>query len=287
MRSSWRIGTAFGIGIYLHWSFFALPVLAFGQGYAQGGYQQGLFQFVLLLCLCVCVVLHELGHALMARVFGIATRDITLYPIGGVARLERMSTRPWEEILIAIAGPLVNVVLGSLIGVVGIALVVLDGPKGTYSQFFLALAFLNVSLVLFNLIPAFPMDGGRVFRAVLSFFIDYLRATEIAHIVGVGFAVCFGVISAMAIAFPRWIMLAPLGIIAVFLILAGKQELNAVRYRAALRDAEPIDAVPADSADPITPAAVGFSGYTWDADQHAYILWRNGRPVAAYPVPTE
>jgi Zn-dependent protease len=222
----------------------------------------------------------------MARVFGITTRDITLYPIGGVARLERMSARASHEILIAVAGPLVNVVLGCILAMAGIGLVGLLGQAATPTQFVLLLALANIGLVLFNMIPAFPMDGGRVFRALLSLVVDYVQATEIAYYVGVGLAVLFGAISVLAMS-QGGVMMAGLGIIAVFLIFAGKYELNAVRYRAALRQAEPIDAVPADAPEPMTPAEAGFSGYTWDADLHAYILWRNGRQVAAYPVPTE
>src|SRR5439155_15003269 len=111
MRNSWRIGTAFGIGIYLHPTFVILPALAFIEGWSEAGSGQAVVRFLVLLAVCGCIVLHELGHALMARHFGIATRDITLYPIGGAARLERMSTRPVEELLIAFAGPAVNVAI--------------------------------------------------------------------------------------------------------------------------------------------------------------------------------
>jgi Zn-dependent protease len=286
MRSSWKIGSAFGIGIYVHWTFFGLPAVVFAKGYMDGGYRLGLTYFAFILCAFAFVVMHELGHALMARVFGIRTRDITLYPIGGVARLERMSTRASEEILIAVAGPLVNVVLGCLLAMASIGVGALFGSNATPTVFVLLLAASNVTLVLFNMIPAFPMDGGRVLRALLTLVVDYVRATEIAYYLGVVLAVLFGVISVAALSHGN-VTLVGMGIIAVFLIFAGKQELNAVRYRAALRQADPVDAEPADAPEPVTPADTGFSGYTWDADLHAYILWRNGRRVAAYPVPTE
>src|SRR5262245_35041403 len=108
MLRSWRIGSAFGIGLYVHWTFLLLPMLVWLDNRAYGT-SRALHAIVLLLLVFACVVLHELGHALTARRFGIQTKDITLYPIGGVARLERMSDKPWEEFCIALAGPAVNV----------------------------------------------------------------------------------------------------------------------------------------------------------------------------------
>src|SRR5438270_7919071 len=112
MGRSLRIGTAFGIGLYVHWTFLIIPLLAIFSG-AGAGLDGIAFTLIFVLGVFGCVILHELGHALMARSFGIGTRDITLLPIGGVARLERMGERPGEEIAIAIAGPLVNVVIAA------------------------------------------------------------------------------------------------------------------------------------------------------------------------------
>src|SRR4029079_5025861 len=108
MLRSWKLGTAFGIGVYVHWTFLLLP-LAWGLSHLGEGIYAALQAVALILSVCVCVVMHEFGHALTARRFGIDTRDITLYPIGGVARLERMSEKPWEEFWIAVMGPAVNV----------------------------------------------------------------------------------------------------------------------------------------------------------------------------------
>src|SRR5438309_2314905 len=111
MTRSWKLGTAFGIGIYVHWTFLLLVGYVFFVNGRLGGLDRALYAVALLFAVFTCVVLHELGHALMARRFRIPTRDITLYPIGGVARLERMSEHPGEEMAIAVAGPLVNVVI--------------------------------------------------------------------------------------------------------------------------------------------------------------------------------
>src|SRR5262245_59015999 len=115
MFRSWNLGKAFGINIYVHWSFVLLLGFVVLSGWNQAGIASAGYDAALVLSLFGCVVLHELGHALMARRFGIGTRDITLYPIGGIARLERMSERPWEEFWIAIAGPAVNVAIAILL----------------------------------------------------------------------------------------------------------------------------------------------------------------------------
>src|SRR6266446_5240096 len=115
MFRSWKLGTAFGIGIYVHWTFLLLPLYLVFSGGGPGHGPAVAYILALIAAVFGCVVLHELGHALTARRFGIGTRDITLYPIGGVARLERMSERPWEEFWIAVAGPAVNVGIAAVL----------------------------------------------------------------------------------------------------------------------------------------------------------------------------
>src|SRR6266566_5744563 len=182
-----------GIQLRIHVTFVLLIAwLAFGY-YAQGGSPaaEGVI-FVLLLFLCV--VLHEFGHALAAKSFGINTPDITLLPIGGVARLERMPEEPKQELLIAVAGPAVNVVIALGLFVAGGSVInpfvnpAAPERVGLVSQ----LLIINVLLVAFNLLPAFPMDGGRVLRALLATRTSYARATQIAATVGQGFAFVFG-----------------------------------------------------------------------------------------------
>src|SRR5262249_30782003 len=234
--------------------------------------------------LFVCVVLHELGHALMARRFGIETRDITLYPIGGVARLERMSERPWEELCIALAGPAVNVAIAVALG---LFLTVHGHPRlplpldNPFSFLFAT----NVMLVFFNLLPIFPMDGGRVLRALLAMPLGHRRATEVAATLGAAVAIFFligmPILSALVGSFGPNVFMWSL--VALFVFFAGQQELAAVRYREQRRALEPLEVLPADD-DAIpevlaVPDDYGFCGYTWDSRTGHWTEWRNGRPV--------
>src|SRR6266478_3149278 len=181
-----------GIQLRIHVTFVLLIAwLAFAY-YAQGGSPAAAEGVIFVLLLFLCVVLHEFGHALAAKAFGINTPDITLLPIGGVARLERMPEEPGQELIIALAGPAVNVVIA-----LGL-LIVIDWHSAAAARVFESpnlltqLLAINVLLLLFNLLPAFPMDGGRVLRALLATRFSYARATQIAASIGQGFAFVFG-----------------------------------------------------------------------------------------------
>ena len=184
MKWSWRIGRIGGVDIYIHTTF---PLLLAWVGISswidEKSISATLAGVLFILAIFGCVLLHELGHALAARRFGIVTRDITLLPIGGVARLERMPDKPLQELWVAIAGPLVNVVIAVVL-FIGLKITAQWTPIGemieTGGSFVQQLLFVNVALVVFNLIPAFPMDGGRVLRAILALIMDYSIATQIA-----------------------------------------------------------------------------------------------------------
>ena len=195
MKWSLRIAKISGIDIYLHWTFLILLAwMGFGTlSNLESG--TGMGQFGLVLLLFLFVLLHELGHALTGQRFGVKTAHITLLPIGGVASMERMPEKPWQEFWIAIAGPAVNLAIALLIG--GVLLlsgqwdpstIRTDYDPGNFAGNLLAV---NLVLFLFNLIPAFPMDGGRILRALLSLRFDRAKATQIAARIGQVLAICF------------------------------------------------------------------------------------------------
>jgi len=217
--ASWQLGKLFGIRIGVHWTFLILPIyIYFSSILAGSGIAAAIVSVMFVLAIFGCVLLHELGHALAARQFGIPTRGITLLPIGGVASLERMPRNPLQELWIAVAGPLVNVAIAAILFAV-----LWSGLAGLLipENFLLNLALANVILVVFNIIPAFPMDGGRVLRSVLALMMDWNRATELA--VSVGKVAAFG----MGI----WGLLSGnlfLVLIAVFIYFAAQAELAGV-----------------------------------------------------------
>ena len=230
MKWSWKLGRFAAIDVYIHATFLLL-IGFFGVSYWAGGRSiaaiiEGI-GFILLLF--GCVILHEYGHALTARRYGIPTRDITLYPIGGVARLERMPDDPRQELWVALAGPAVNVVIAAALGAwlfLTNSFVPLSELGMTTGSFIERLMMVNVSLVVFNLIPAFPMDGGRVLRALLATRMDYVRATQIAASLGQGIAFILGFVG---------LFTAPtLVFIAFFVWIAAGQEAGMVQMKAAL-----------------------------------------------------
>ncbi len=226
-RWSWKLTRVFGIDVYVHQTFFlliafmVLSALLGGQGLAAM-----LGSLLLLVAVFASVVVHEFGHALMARRFGVRTWDITLLPIGGVARLEKMPERPSEQLSVALAGPAMNVgiavVLLGLVSLLGLGVGV-DSVDFTGSSFLTQLMWLNLLLAGFNLLPGYPMDGGRVLRALLAMRMAPERATQTAARVGQGVAVAFGLIGLFVSPF--------LVLIAVFVWLGAQAEyaLSAVK----------------------------------------------------------
>lgn len=223
MLGSWKIARILGIDLFIHWTFWLLPIwIVFSHGEEE--FLPLWLELLLIAGLFACVVLHEFGHALMARHFGIGTRNITLSPLGGLAQLERMSTKPWEEFCIAIAGPLVNVAIATVLGFGFLAAFVLD-PAFTETilgRFFGALLAINIGLFLFNLLPAFPMDGGRILRAILAGQMGLLPGTRVAVLVGTAMAMLMGMVGLFILGNP-WLLL-----ISAFVILAGNQELRSL-----------------------------------------------------------
>jgi len=195
MAWSFSIGRLLGTEMRVHVTFFLLLAWLGFAAWQQGGLAEAVNGVLFILAIFTCVVAHEYGHALMARRYGIRTIDITLLPIGGLARLERMPVEPRQEIAVALAGPAVNLVIAAVL------ILLLDGRfdpaamgeiQNSTVDFLARLAGINLFLALFNLLPAFPMDGGRVLRALLAMRLPRTVATKYASLAGQAFAFLLG-----------------------------------------------------------------------------------------------
>jgi Zn-dependent protease len=239
MKWSFKLGKLLGIDVYLHFTFLLLlAFLGFYYWRATQNFEAALRGVAFIVALFGCVVLHELGHALMARRYGIKTRDITLLPIGGIARLESMPEKPMQELWVALAGPAVNVGIAVVLWV-GLAVTSGFAPAGEFSlttgSFWQRLLVLNLVLVAFNLLPAFPMDGGRVLRALLALRLGRRRATAIAADVGQIMAILFGIFGFFYNPF--------LIFIGIFVYLGAQAEAGMVEMQSALADLRVRDAM--------------------------------------------
>ena len=241
MSWSLKLGKVLGIDVKVHVTF--ILILIWGA-FNFGGSAGPLYGVIVTLALFTLVILHEFGHSLAAMWFGIAVKDITLLPIGGVARLERMPEKPIQELVVAIAGPAVNVVIALILMPIvawltfgnvwppSFSMVRTPGVAGLLTFLFAA----NISLVIFNMIPAFPLDGGRVFRAFIGFFTSYHNATKIAVWLGRAFAVLMGI---YGVFYGQFF----LALIAMFIFAAGSQEGQAVAVRSILRNVKASQAI--------------------------------------------
>ena len=230
MKWSWRIGEFRGIGVYMHATFLILIGFIVLSHWSAGSSVGKTLEGVgFILALFACVVLHEFGHALMAVRYGIKTRDITLLPIGGLARLERMPDKPLQELWVALAGPAVNVVIAAALFVLlqfTSAWAPLEQLSVASGPFLQRLMVVNVILVVFNMLPAFPMDGGRVLRALLATRLEYTRATQIAASIGQSMALVFGFLGFFYNPF--------LMFIALFVWIGAAQEASMAQMKSSL-----------------------------------------------------
>ncbi|MSR32931.1 MAG: hypothetical protein EXR99_15665 [Gemmataceae bacterium] len=276
MFRSLQIGKFLGIPLFIHPSFWILPLFLVLQSLGEVPFSETLFQLSLFFGVILCVVLHEFGHALAAKWFGISTRHITLYPIGGLARLERMASDPFGELVIALAGPVVNLALAALLfpfwltsHPVGMEFLDTWGEGfslwGMAVLFFRLLCLGNLILLGFNLLPFFPMDGGRVLRGLIAWRWGLLKATVVSARLGAVGAL----VMALAGAYFGQFFLILMG---VFLYLAGKMELFAVRIKAREE---------AFGWGTPRPSREGeFNGLSWDPDRQGWVQWVNGQAVA-------
>ncbi len=230
MKWQWKLGTFAGIDVYVHATFLLLIGWVGFSHWVQHQDLVEVFKGVgFILALFACVILHEYGHALTARKYGIKTRDIAIYPIGGVARLERMPDKPIQELWVALMGPAVNVVIAAILFAylfLTSGLVPLTDLTIASGSFIERVMLVNITLVLFNLIPAFPMDGGRVLRALLAMRMEYVKATQIAAAIGQGMALLFGFVGLFSNPF--------LLFIAFFVWIGASQEASMVQMKNAI-----------------------------------------------------
>lgn len=239
-RWSLRLGRLWGIEVHVHATLLLLlGLVATWQGTASGSWATAATILAGAFVLFGCVLLHEYGHALAARRYGIHTKRISLLPIGGVAELDRMPDEPRQELVVAIAGPLVNAALALLAGVtlgtLALAEVELGAPWASAAGFFVAI---NLLMMAFNLIPALPMDGGRVLRALLAMRMSPVRATVVAANVGRALALLMGIVGLFVNPF--------LAVIAVFVWVTAGREAGYARLRAGMNGASVRSAMSTD-----------------------------------------
>jgi len=237
MKGSLSLGSISGIKINVHWTFLFLIAWIVYEELKQGGTTNSiLFNIALIFAVFTCVVLHELGHALTAKRFGIDTKKITLLPIGGMASLDSIPESPKQELLVTIAGPFVNLIIALLLYLIvpvkefinlnfGEAVNILS--QYSLQNFLFYLFIVNVGLIVFNIIPAFPMDGGRILRALLAMKMNRVKATQIASNIGQIIAVLFLFIGILFNPF--------LIFIALFIFLGAYSENRMVQHLAILK----------------------------------------------------
>lgn len=275
MTWSFQIGSLFGIPLRIHLTFFLLLFLVAITPPDQHG-MGGLTGAVFVIALFACVVVHELAHSLVARHYGVPVRHIILLPIGGISMMEKMPDNPREEFNVALVGPLTSLALAVVIG--GIVFATGGGaafvhPWNISGPNFLArLAWLNLILAAFNMLPAFPTDGGRVLRAFLALRMDYAQATHTAAVIGQGLAIILGVIGLFS---NFWLVL-----IAIFVYMGATAEDTQVRLRKALSEVPAVNAMISDfrSLDRTTTLAEAFT-YASHSYQHDFPVLENGQLV--------
>lgn len=234
LGNSLQVGTYFGIPVKIHWSF-GLLLLFIGYTILTNDLKpwQSVAYGMVILTMFFCVILHEFGHALTGRRFGVKTMDILVSPIGGLARMNKLPEKPIHEFYITIAGPLVNLTIGIIIALLFLMFTgKFSFDINTYDfnnpwEFVKVLALINFTLFIFNLIPAFPMDGGRILRSLLAIKIGKVKATRIASLIGRFLAVCFIIYGI----FDEQIILAMIGL---FIFMMAGQEYDQTKIQALL-----------------------------------------------------
>lgn len=279
MKGSFKLAKIAGIGIFIHWTFSLLILFIIFINYkAQHNITQIIWSVVFILAVFVTIILHELGHALAAKKFNIATKDITLLPIGGIARLEKIPEKPFEELIVASAGPLVNITLAFITGLFitfpeTTEQMMNELSKGVNADnFFLNFFLINFWLAFFNLIPAFPMDGGRILRALLAFKLQRHVATRISARIGQFLAMLFIILGFFTSPF--------LIFIGIFVIIGAQVEADYTESKFMLKGFKIKDVVmknyqTIDLNETIKTAV----GLLLDSQNKNFLILENGIPV--------
>lgn len=245
MKGAFQIAKIAGIPVKLHWSFVLMLVWVTIEGRRNGMNWESVGWFaVLMIGVFICVILHEFGHAFSAKRYGVRTKDIILSPLGGVARLDGLPEKPIDESVVAFAGPLVNIFLAGIFGGygwmtssidfsnLGTSRLVFGNPENFVTLFLL----INIFLALFNLIPAFPMDGGRIFRSLLSPSLGRRRATLVTTYLGQGMAILLIVLAYILVPARMTFYLIPLFLLSsVFMFFMARQEYRMVKFEEILK----------------------------------------------------
>ena len=239
-----KIGRFAGVDLFIHWTFLFSPIYVALDGWRNGfTVAQVMVLQLLLIAVFACIVCHELGHALAARLFSIRTRDIIITPIGGLARLEKMPRKPQQELVVTFAGPLANLFIAMILSLVVWLTRSSLVPRAAFPElvdFPIILIWINLFLFVFNLIPAFPMDGGRILRSSLGLILDFERATLIAAALGKLLAFGFIGFGLGILIFQSWLpgeflgwanpLALPLLLIGMFVYFAARSEISYSRY---------------------------------------------------------
>lgn len=283
-----KIGTLFGGDLRLHWSALVFPAGVLIYCLFVVPWREAIFYLALNCGVYLCVLTHEIGQLLAARWFRLGPRSVTLYPFWGAVRYARLSERPWAEVYVAVSGILVQGIILSAIGGVVVAAngsldfdLQIESPY--YAPFGSYLFWSNAMLLAFYAVPVLPLDGGKLFRALLTLQSNRLRATEI--VTGMStFAALVLLVAGIV-----WFRNPLPALIAAMLYMSAQDDLGITRFFASLRhDPDDLDAprplhVPVDQVLPIAeqPNEENFTGYIWNARSRLWIEWRNGHPVAA------
>jgi stage IV sporulation protein FB len=272
MRWSIPIGRVFGITLRLHVTFLIFLAFIAYESFMEAGLNGAGWAVGMFSAIFACIALHELGHSVVAQQLGVQVKSITLLPIGGVASLRNIPENPWHEIAITLAGPMVNAAIAcAVLPFTGLPshLWLVAMPRDLHGLL-LSLAQVNITLFLFNLIPAFPMDGGRLLRAMLALVLSYRRATTVAAMVGQGLAILFVVVG-LKVSF--WLV-----IIGAFIFMGAEGEERIVRMRSVLHDLDVEDVMSREFAvlSPADPIARGIE-LIYQTGQDDFPVVQDGR----------